>query len=172
MEKEVHGYKCFNKDHTNRHGMKFIEGQTYTSPSPEVSFGNNSVSGFHMCRNLEDTFRYFPAREEEVSVASVTGRGNIITRDDEFYGFYDMYSVEEITINRFLTREEIISYFLKASTDRVCRFIQLFKLTEEEIALFSLAFADNITVLRYINYYHYCDKNAFTRNKIYIKDNK
>ena len=108
MKKEVVGYKCFNKDHTNRYGMEFVVGRTYTSASSDVSFGNNNKSGYHMCKNLEDTFRYFPADSEEISVARVRGSGNIITRDDEYNGFYDMYSVERLHIDKFLTREEII----------------------------------------------------------------
>ena len=167
MEKEVLGYKCFNKDHTNIHGMEFIEGHTYSAPSPDISFGVDSKSGFHMCENLEDTFRYFPANEEEVSVASVTGSGNYLKRDDKDNGFYDMYSVQIITINKFLTREEIIDYMLDTFDFRVCRFIKLFKLTDEEIALFLERYSNNISVSRFADYYHYGDKEAFSSKKVY-----
>ncbi len=167
MKKEVIGYKCFNKDHTNRYGMEFIEGRTYTSSSSHVSFGNNNKSGYHMCKNLEDTFRFFPAGTEDISVAKVTGSGNIIVRDDEYNGFYDMYSVEKIHIDRFLTREEIIYYFLNKDVLRVCRFIQLFKLTDKEIGLFMNAFSSSSTVINYILYYQLGDKEAFNRGKVY-----
>ncbi len=168
MKNEVVGYKCFNKDHTNRYGMEFVVGRTYTSASSDVSFGNNNKSGYHMCKNLEDTFRYFPADSEEISVARVRGSGNIITRDDEYNGFYDMYSVERLHIDKFLTREEIINYFLDKDITRVCRFIQLFKLTNEEINLYMNAFSSSETVINYIMYYQLGDKDIF--NKSYKGD--
>jgi len=167
-EIEVVGYKCFNKAHTNRYGMEFVEGRTYTSSSSDVSFGNNNKSGYHMCKNMEDTFRYFPADSEDISVAKVTGSGNIVIRDDEYNGFFDMYSVEKIHINKFLTREEVINYFLNKDVSRVCRFIQLFKLTEEEIGLFMNVFSSSTTVINYIMYYQLGDKEIF--NKSYDND--
>ncbi len=168
MKKEVVGYKCFNKDHTNRYGMEFIEGRTYTSFG-DVSFGNNSTGGYHMCRNMEDTFRYFPANEEEVAVAKVVGKGTIIKRDDEYNAFYDMYSVEKLLIEKFLEREEIINYFLDQIEPRVCRFIQLFKLTDEEIKLFQDRYYNNPCIINYIEYYQLRNKEAFNR-KVYTKE--
>ena len=65
------GYKCFNKDMTNRYGVAFLVGGIYSSDKVP-KFGNEG-HGFHFCKNLEDTFRYFPAMEEEVSVCMVRG---------------------------------------------------------------------------------------------------
>lgn len=169
--KKVVGYKCFNKDHTNRYGIEFHQGRTYTSTSSDVSFGNESKVGYHMCKHMEDTFRYFPADSDDVTVARVIGSGNIVTRDDEYNGFYDMYSVENLYIDRFLNREEIINYFLDRDENRVCRFIQLFRLTEEEIKLFQLRFNESTCVNNYINYYQLGIKDAFNK-KVYIKENR
>ncbi len=166
--KKVFGYKCFNKDHTNRYGMKFVEGRTYTS-FDEVSFGSTAKGGYHMCKQMEDTFRFFPADSEEVSVARVIGSGKIVTRDDEYNGFFDMYSVENIYIDRFLHRQDIINYFLDREESRVCRFIQLFKLTDEEIELFKLRFSNSTCVMNYIKYYQLGDKEAF-KTKVYKKE--
>ncbi len=164
---EVHGYKAFNKDRTNRYGIVFEEGNTYKDIG-DISFGNSSVAGFHMCKNLEDTFRYFPAMEEEISVAAVTGMGKMVKYDDEYYGYYDMYAVEQIKIDHFLTRKEIIDTFLddkKVIDDRVCRFVQTFKLNNDEIELFKEKYKNDINVLRYISYYQNNNKDAFVKIK-------
>ena len=78
---EVKGYKAFNNDKTNRYGIPFEEGKTYTV-NEQVSFGNNG-HGFHMCANLADVFRYFHYEDDEVCVAEVTGKGTIVKYDDE-----------------------------------------------------------------------------------------
>ena len=164
--KEVHGYKAFFLDHTNRHGMEFVEGATYKTVG-EVSFGNSSTSGFHMCKRLEDTLRYFPPKEINISIASVTGRGKIVEYEDDYYGFYDMYACEEITINRFLTREEILSMYLGENApydERIIRFVQLFNLNDFEVELFKDRFGDNYRIMQNIGYYCDRDEEAFTKN--------
>lgn len=162
---EVKGYKAFNKDHTNRHGMIFESGKTYRAEGP-ISFGNNSLAGFHLCQNLEDTLRYFPAMKEEITIAQVTGRGDIVEYFDNYYDYYDMYAVEELTIEKFLTRREIIRKFLFDNdmyTDRVCRFTQRFKLTSDEIELFKLRYGTNIKIMDYIAYYQEGKKDIFEK---------
>ncbi len=169
-EREIIGYKSFNKDCTNRHGELFEAGKTYHEEG-EISFGNSSKAGFHMCKRLEDTLRYFPAFEEDIKIAKVIGRGNIVEYEDDYYGYYDMYAVQEITIERFLEREEIINMFLQRkgiSEDQVCRFTQLYKLTEDEIALFKERYDSSDKITKFIEYYQEDDKEAFTRNK-YLK---
>ena len=90
---EVKGYKAFNKDATNRYGKPFTEGETYRVTG-DIKFGNDG-NGFHMCKALSDVFRYVKAEEEDVLVAEVTGRGKYVRRDDNYYGYYDMYACEE-----------------------------------------------------------------------------
>ncbi len=58
------GYKCFNSDLTNRYGSKFEVGKTYHAKG-DIKFGNNG-NGFHMCKNMEDTLRYFDAFNDNV----------------------------------------------------------------------------------------------------------
>ena len=65
----IKGYKAFNKDLTNRYGSEFVEGTTYRVEG-ELKFGNNG-NGFHFCKRLEDTLRYFPGMEEEIDIASI-----------------------------------------------------------------------------------------------------
>ena len=44
------GYKCFNKDMTNRYGVAFLVGGIYSSDNVP-KFGNEG-HGFHFCKNL------------------------------------------------------------------------------------------------------------------------
>ena len=130
----VKGYKCFNKDFTNRYGIKFEVGKIYISISPAI-FGINSKR-FHLCKNLEDTFRYFDAISDDIKICEVIGSGHIVTYADEYYGYYDMYAVEKLEIKKELTHDEIINYGLNLNSISVKRFIQGFKLTDEEIFMF------------------------------------
>ena len=57
QDKYIYGYKCFNSDMTNRYGKKFELGKVYSTDG-KVKFGN-SGNGFHFCKNIEDTLRYF-----------------------------------------------------------------------------------------------------------------
>ena len=127
---EVKGYKAFNKDATNRYGQPFTEGGTYHVEG-EVKFGNDG-NGYHMCTSLSDVFRYVNATEDDVLVALVTGRGKYDKYDDTYYGYYDMYSFEEMTIDKFLSREEVIERMLNSPAHEVNKFLSTCRLSEEE----------------------------------------
>lgn len=146
---EIKGYKCFNKNLINRYGKKFEVGKIYIS-SGVLKFGNN---GFHMCKNIEDTFRYFDVFNNDVDVCLVSGSGKIIEYSDEYYGYYDMYCVEKIKIIDNLSREEIINIGLDLNKERVKRFVSLFRLTNDEIFLFKEKFEKYVEVLDAISYY-------------------
>lgn len=160
---EIYGYKCFNKDMTNRYGKPIEIGKTYSTTN-EVKFGNDG-NGYHFCKNMEDTFRYFPATEEEVSVCYVKGFGNIDEYEDDYNGYYDMYAAESIEIIKKLERNEIINYALNLPSYRVERFIQTFKLNNDEIELFKDKFSKNIDVINAISYYQLGDKEVYNRRK-------
>lgn len=146
----VTGYKAFNNDMTNQYGRKFIIGETYFVHG-EIKFGTHG-NGFHMCKNLCDVFRFFPF--EDVIVCNVTGSGIVKTYNDEYYGYYDMYSVETITINSALNRKDIIDIMLKNYNEHDnVKFIMSFLLTYEETLLFSKKYKDNIRMLCYLLYY-------------------
>ena len=150
---EVKGYKAFNCDATNRYGMPFTEGQTYRVEG-EISFGNRG-NGFHMCTALSDVFRYVNATEEDVLVAEVTGRGDYAKIDDNYYGYYDMYAFREITIDRFLTRDEIIQKMLDSSKHQVNKFLSTCKLRESEAIKFARKFRNDFDVIKTLLYYHF-----------------
>ena len=163
---KIEGYKAFFSNHTNRHGKEFCEGNTYKT-NRDISFGNDSFGGYHMCKRLEDTLRYFPPKELDISIACVTGSGKIIEFEDNYYGYYDMYSVEEITIKKFLTRDEVVGYYLIDNNylfdERICRFIQLFNLNPIEIEMFKDKYYNRDLILKYIKYYYEKDREVFKR---------
>ena len=151
MSMELHGYKAFNKGLTNRYGSQFEEGKIYTADG-DIRFGNDG-NGFHFCQRLEDTLRYFPAKEEEIDIAKVTSLGTVVESEDNYYGYYDMYATSKIRIDKVLSREEIIGMFLNTIDFRVIRFLQGFNLTDEEITLFRIRYADNEDIMDAISYY-------------------
>ena len=160
----IKGYKCFNKNLINRYGIPFEIGKIY-STNGEIKFGNNG-NGFHMCVNLEDTLRYFDGFHDEIDICEVIGFGQYIMFEDYFYDYYDMYSFEKIQIIKKLSREEIIELMLNTHEYRVIRFIQGYKLTQNEILLFKNKFANNISILNAISYYQEGDLDVYSKSNI------
>ncbi len=156
---EMVGFKSFNGDLTNAYGMKFEVGKTYTIDG-ELEFGLKG-NGFHFCKNLEDTLKFF---DEDRVIAKVVGSEELLKRDDEKQDFFDMYVARNLFVERVLSREEIIGMVLSyKNPDRVIRFIIFFPLTEEEKVLFRIRFKDNIKILCAISYYQDNDKEAYAR---------
>ena len=154
------GYKAFNKNLTNRYGKQFEIGKTYSTQG-KIKFGNNG-NGFHFCTNIEDTLRYFDEMEDIV-IIEVTSNGEVDVYNDEYNGYYDMYSAQNITIDRIIERKELIEMFLTKITSepRVFRFIQHYKLTEEEIEMFKLKYASSIKIMNAILYYQEGQKDIY-----------
>lgn len=160
----IKGYKCFNEDFTNNYGFKFEIGAKYSVKDRDIQFGLNG-NGFHMCKNMEETFIYFDAMNNNVIVCEVIGYGNFQTIDDEYKGYQDMYSVEKIEIVRQLSREEIVNYGINLIEFRLMHFLQNFKLTKEEILLFEQKFINNSLVLNCIEYYQKDNKKVYMLKK-------
>ncbi len=155
---EVTGYKAFYKDMTNRHGVHFEIGETYQVEG-EIRFGING-NGFHMCKHLCDVFRYFE-KEEDILVVSVTGSGKIKEYDDLYYGYYEMYAVEKITINRILAREEILQIMMHTHDLDNKKFLATFDLTEEEKKKYLQLYRHNKGMLVYLLYYQFGYKEIY-----------
>lgn len=167
---EIKGYKAFDNGLINRYGKKFEVEKTYTT-NGEISFGNDG-NGFHFCKNIEDTLRYFDAVESDVLIAEVTGSGDIAQYEDEYNGYYNMYSARTIRIDRIVDRKELVELFLTKITfeERVKRFIQLFKLTEEEIEMFKEKYKDSIRIINAIKYYQEGETDIYAKyNKRIMK---
>ena len=157
---EVFGYKCFNKDLTNIYGNKFEIGKKHKVEG-KIKFGTKG-NGFHFCKNIEDTFRYFNTTDG-ICVCEVSGSGEIITVNDEYNEYFDMYCAGELTIIRKLDRTEIIKKGLMLSPAKAIRFISTFKLSEEEIELFKIKFQNDVSILRAIDYYQENDMEVYKR---------
>lgn len=168
---ETKGFKTFNYNRTNRYGMLFEEGKIYSVSKPP-KFGTKGV-GFHFCSRLEDTLTYFPAMEEEVSIAKVTALGDLAEKADDNYEYYDLYSTNKIRIDKFLTREEILKMYLmnpeRQNEDRVRRFLQGFRLTPREIEMFRWAYGSNERIQKTLAYYQEGKKDVFTEVESYQK---
>lgn len=169
------GYKCFNEDLTNNYGFQFEVGGKY-SVSGVISAGTRG-NGYHMCKNIEDTFRFYGGIENSnIVVCEVIGSGDMVSFSDEYYGYYDMYSVEKIEIIRKIDRSEIIQMALNFDEMRVTRLIQTFKLNPSEIELFECKFAEYSSIQKAIAYYqkrildvyNYCGIEH-SKRKIYRK---
>lgn len=156
----VIGYKCFNKGLVTRYGDVLEVGKEYTARH-DPKFGH---SGFHFCKNMEDTFRYFDCFNDEVEVCIVEGFGKVECYDDDYNGYYDMYSAEKIKIVQRLSREEVIYYGLNLNKRTVERFVSTFGLTDEEIQLFKEKFFYSRRVLNAIAYYQENDKEVYKRS--------
>ena len=160
---EIIGYKCFNEGLINNHNIKFEVGKKYVI-KPPIKFGTKG-NGFHLCKRMEDTLRYFNALEENIDMCLVRGSGQIDKQYDEYYGYYDMYAVEELEILKQLSRDEIIEIALNLNDLRVCRFIQSFKLNASEIELFKRKFQNYESVLNHIKYYQEKETEVFVKKR-------
>lgn len=160
----VCGYKCFNSDLTNNYGLKFEIGKSY-SVIGDIKYGVDG-NGFHMCERLEDTLRYFGIMNSNISVCEVIGNGEVVSFSDEYNGYYDMYSVRNIKLVRKLDREEIINMMLNVNEMRVIRFIQFFKLYDDEIKLFEDKFKNYSTIMDAISYYQKGNLDVYSKKII------
>lgn len=162
MTKIIEGYKAFYRNMKNRYGFEFEEGEIYSVDGP-LSFGVTG-NGYHFCKRLEDTLRYFPTSNEgQIEFAKVTSLADVVEQYDDYYGYYDMYSARKIMINKILTREEVINMFLDTYEERVTRFLAGFKLTEKEREVFRLRYPGSRKVQLAIRYYQDGDRDAYNR---------
>lgn len=156
---KVIGYKCFNKNLINRYGKKFSVGQIYIaygSLKPGVN-GN----GFHMCKNIEDTFRFFDTENKDIQVCKVIGSGKIIIYNDEYNGYYDLCCVEKLEILKLLSREELINIGLSLNELRALRFVSTLSLTFDETEKFKEQYKKYQKVLKAIAYHQENNKDIY-----------
>ena len=149
---QIHGFKCFNEGLINRYNRRYELKKTY-KVFGEIKFGNDG-NGFHFCKNLEDTLRYFDSFNNKVEIAEVIGSGDIQIFNDEYYGYYDMYVSKKIKLIKVLTRKEIFDIIENKPDYAITRFISGYKLTPNELAYFKNKYKDNINVLNAIIYYY------------------
>ena len=163
--KEIPGYKSFNLDRTNCYGKIFEEGKKYHCDG-EIKFGPRG-NGFHYAERFEDTIRYSgnpsSGSVRDVAIAKVIGSGTIVSSFDDYNEYFDMYACSDLYVDKFLTRDEIISLALDLPELRMCRFLSLYKLTSDEIALFK---NKNNIVERCLYYQYLCEENNGFRKEM------
>ena len=159
-----YGYKCFNKGLTNRYGIKYEVGKEYHCDK-EIKFGNNG-HGFHVCKRLEDTLKFF---DKDIDIAYVKCYGTYDkikeNKENDYNDNYDMYAFEYMVIEKILTREDIILYALNLNEERIKKFLMYFKLTSAEKNIFKEKFKNCQYMLNFIAYYQEDDKEAFTHHE-------
>lgn len=160
---EVIGFKCFNSDMTNRYGIKFEVGKIYFTTGT-IKFGING-SGFYLCKNIEDTLRYFDAMNKNVNICMVKGSKEIVTYFDDYNDYYDMFAVEQLEIIKKLDRNEIIDIAINLNPMRVKRFLAGYRLNDTEKELFKSKFKNYKEVLDVISYYQDEKLDVYTKKR-------
>lgn len=148
---QIEGYKCFHEGLVTKPGKKMELEKKYTTNETPIF----RSSGFHMCERLEDTLRFFDSFTEKIEICKCIGYPNYTKYDDEYYGYYDMYSCQEIILLEKLTRNQIIEIARNMNDFQIQRFISLFNLTPSEIEEFIEKYSDGYhdNILFIIQYY-------------------
>ena len=84
------GYKAFNQDLTCR-GFQYEIGKTYSIEGLPVL----CEKGFHFCKNIKDTYRYYPMKEN-IRICKVEAIGEVVTDDNVKYCTNKIKILEEI----------------------------------------------------------------------------
>lgn len=74
-----------------------------------------------------------------------------------------MYVARTISIDKILTREEIVNKLLDKPEHRVKRFLSLYKLTPNEIKVYREKFKNNRNIQNTISYYQEGDLEVYNR---------
>ena len=154
----VIGYKAFNKDLVDENGLEFEPWVRY-----EASNEKNHISGFCFNINLEDSLEKFGGSDGDVCVAKVYTDGTLKYPEKKAYTENDCLMTDEIEVVKVLNRETIIEYGLNLSGERLQKFINNFRLTNEEIKMFCWKYPGNVNFRKHIKE---C-QNKF--NKPYVK---
>ena len=155
IKQKIHGFKCFNKGLKTRFGKKMELNKIYRVEETPIF----KSSGFHMCKNMEDTFRYFDCFKEEIDICKVIGYPEYTEYSDEYYGYYEMYSCQGIELVEKLTREQIIKISDEMYDSRFARFISLFPLNNEELLYFIEKYKNNKYILHELKKMYIEQKN-------------
>ena len=131
-ENKIIGYKAFylvGDKLVDKFDNVYEEKETYHYDG-DVIFHR---SGFHMCLNPEDTLRYLDAFENEVVICEVEGSGKSHEYWDDYNEYYDMYSVEDLTIIKQLSKKDLLDIIKNKTFMKKDRFIKGMPLANCEI---------------------------------------
>lgn len=112
-----------------------------------------------MCSNFEDCFRYIDS--DKSIMAEVIGYGDMKEYDDEYYGYFNMYVAEFLKVVRLVTRDELINMAKMLPEERLVRFIQTFKMSDDETDKVLENSKGKVKVLKAVQYYHFGNKHIY-----------
>ena len=160
MKNYIEGYKAFEHDFCNEHGVKFDVGQNYHIDGPVKS--GISGCGFHISVCPEFTFRFVNSDPEPI-LCEVIGYGKISDEGgDEYFGEYDIYACSDIYIKRIVPRVEIIEMAKGLCEYKLERFLSTYKITDEEAEIIEGTFKRyDFMKKKHIDYYHYGQKDVY-----------
>ena len=159
MKNRIKGYKAYT-NMMDKYGNTY-ELQKEYSQNGDIKFG---INGFHFCTHIADVFRYYDGFDSDTNICEIEGYGELNKYDDEYNEYFNMYASSKIKILKSLSREEIIDAVLEENIFAALRFIQGYKLTEEEMQRFIQKYQNQI-IQDYINYYQKNKKDTFQRKR-------
>ncbi len=132
-QEEIIAYKAFFKGLKNNiDGIDYQVGKEYQT-TDRLQY---MKSGFHMCKNPEDCFRFIKPTVTDVDLTLVRGFGNWYGFDAGYRSYDDtigyIYVTEKMEILKVFTREEIIDMAVEMAPISLDTFLYLYPLTKEE----------------------------------------
>ncbi len=123
---KIEGFKAFTKGLITRQGNKLELYKLYRIEQPPVFMS----SGFHKCKCLEDTLRYFDC--SNIDICKVEGYPAYTTYYDDYTGSDEMYSCQGILLTHLMTPEEIIEEAKQMNEYRFKKFIAFYPLIQNK----------------------------------------
>ena len=154
--KKIKGFKAFNKGLITRQGQKLELEKMYELKEQPVFM---SV-GYYMCKNLEDTLRYFDC--DSIEICAVEGYPDYVKYYDDYAGSDEMYICQKILLTHLLTPQEIIEEAKKMTNFRFRKFAAYYPLTEEEKIYFLQKYIDDYWILSDL-IYSFFDKEIYKK---------
>lgn len=147
------GYMCFFEDMTDLQHDKYEIGKTYTE--------KDKGKRYTIYDRLEDSLRNYHCDVNDVIICIVEGLEGGRKIEDTVYEFIERYEFDSIKILKRVPREFVIEYGLNLYEERLIRFLQGFKLTDEEKEKFRVKFGNHFREESTIDYYINENKNAY-----------
>ena len=161
----MRGYKVLDRGLINQYGVPYELGKKYYLIGELVW----SKNGFHFCERPEDTLKFIEYFDSDIDMTEVECTGDIITRDDEYYGFYDMHASTEMIIKRIIPREEYFKEIIDSNNPfRVQRLASLIKLEPEEIMIILERYPELKHTIDFYQCEEYIKSNSKEKNKSLI----
>ena len=164
-------FKAFKGDLQNQSGPPFAAGVVYSKSFDTLKFGEFG-HGYHVAKNLVDTFRFFNPCLDNI-YCEVLCSGKFLLQKDYLYQSDDMYVVEKFEIIKILSREDILNYVYQSSVEEFERYLFLFPFTKNELMelrqwVLNLG-GDYLKVFQDANTYQTGDVSTFKRNRKYLR---